>query len=460
MTDALPIAGHVSPESPYSPRAAFARLSGIARTLVCYQPDEVWAQDTAQLPPPLAALRHRLRRFARDALGPVALEIDAAEGLHHGGAAERAQEVLRLAATEGLLSDMVPRPIGSAPLAMLRYPLMLPAALKMEELAAIDGGLMLLIGAHSLGLAPLLLSGELGTIRRFVVPATRSNLAGRPHVFAYAITEARAGSDAEEGHGASRCTPGTVARPVDGGFVLDGGKCFISGGDVAHSTVVFAALAGEDLASWTAFLVPRTAPGFAVVRTEQKMGMRASAAAELELTGVFVPDAAVIGGLRNGWALNRATLNLSRLPVAAMGVGFARAATDAAIDFACSFRLGGKTLVSYQDVQLSLAEMLARTAAARAMVWQAANRRQPLQREASAAKVFCTDTAIEVCTSAMDLLGNHGVLHRERVEKMYRDARLTQIFEGTNQINRLAMIEDVQEQLVSTIDRLTGTRTP
>jgi alkylation response protein AidB-like acyl-CoA dehydrogenase len=288
----------------------------------------------------------------------------------------------------------------------------------------------------------------------------RANRAGRPHVFAYAITEPSAGSDVEEGHGAARCGPGAIARRGSGGWRITGRKCFISGGDIAESTVVFAALDGEDIASWTAFLVPSSAAGYRVVRTEHKMGMRASGAAELELEDVFVADDQVIGGLRNGWAINRATLNISRLPVAAMGVGFARAATDAAIEFACSFRLGGKPLISYQDVQLAVADMLAKTQAARAMVWTAAKRKQPLQREASAAKVFCTDTAIEVCTRAMDLLGNHAVLHRERVEKAYRDARLTQIFEGTNQINRLAMVEDIQEQLASTIERLAGTRAP
>ena len=355
---------------------------------------------------------------------------------------------------------MLPRPLGSSSPGMFRYPLHLPAALKTEELAAVDGGLMLLICAHSLGIAPVLLSGDLGAIRRHVVPAMRAIRSGRLHIFAYAITEPAAGSDVEEGHGASRLRPGTVARRAPGGWRITGRKCFISGGDIADSTVVLAALEGEDLASWTAFLVPSTADGYRVVRTEHKMGMRGSGAAELELETVFVADDHVIGGLRNGWAINRATLNISRLPVAAMGVGFARAATDAAIEFACSFRLGGKPLISYQDVQLAIADMLAKTQAARAMVWTAAGRKQPLQREASAAKVLCTDTALEVCTRAMDLLGNHAVLHRERVEKVYRDARLTQIFEGTNQINRLAMIEDVQEQLASTIERLAGTRTP
>jgi alkylation response protein AidB-like acyl-CoA dehydrogenase len=458
MSNGLPLDGHVAPTHPLSPRAAFGRLSRLTRGMVRYEPGDVWELDTARLPPGLAALRRRMRSFAETELAPRALAIDAAEGTAHGSSAEQTREVIGIAARAGLLSDMLPRPFGTSSLGLFRHPLHFPAALKTEELAAVDGGLMLLVCSHSLGVAPILLSGDLGAVRRLLVPAMRANRGGKAHVFAYAITEPAAGSDVEEGHGAARCGPGTVARRVPCGWRLTGRKCFISGGDIADSVVVFAALENEDLACWTAFLVQRGAPGYRVVRTEHKMGMRASGAAELELDDVFVADDRVIGGLRDGWALNRATLNISRLPVAAMGVGFARAATEAATEFACSFELGNKPLIAYQDVQLALADMLAATQAARAMVWTAAGRKQPLQREASAAKVLCTDTAIEVCTRAMDLLGNHAVLHRERVEKAYRDARLTQIFEGTNQINRLAMIEDVQEQLGATMQRLAGTR--
>ncbi|MDH5493430.1 MAG: acyl-CoA/acyl-ACP dehydrogenase, partial [Myxococcales bacterium] len=450
--------GHLSPRDPLSPRAAFEQLSKLTRGMVRYEPREIWEMDTALLPHDLAKLRRELRAFGERELRPLALSIDAAEGDAHGASSPRVQELLSVAGRAGLLSDMLPRPLGGAAPSLFRHPLPMAASLKTEELSAIDGGLMLAICAHGLGVAPLLLSGELGKIRRFLLPAMRANLEGETHLFAFAITEPAAGSDVEEGHGAAQLDPGTIARRRQGGWSLRGRKCFISGGDLAKSTLVFAALEGEDLRSWTAFLVPHDAPGYHVVRTEQKMGMRASAAAELELEEVFVPDAQVIGGLRGGWALNRATLNLSRLPVAAMGVGFARAATEAAMDFACAFSLGGKPLIAYQDVQLSLSQMLATTQAARAMVWSAASRRQPIQREASAAKAFCTDSAIEVTTRAMDLLGNHAVLHTERVEKIYRDARLTQIFEGTNQINRLAMIEDIQEQLGATIERLRGTR--
>jgi len=212
---------------------------------------------------------------------------------------------------------------------------------------------------------------------------------------------------------------------------------------------VFAALEGEGIESWTCFLVRKNMPGFSVVRNELKMGMRASSAAELEFDHVFVPDSHVIGGLRNGWAINRSILNLSRLPVAAMAVGFAQGATDAAMDFVCRYKLGGKGLIHYQETQLELAQMVADTSAIRSLVWQSSQSWVSTQGKSALNKFYCTDLAVKVCERAMDMMSNHGGLHCNSAEKAFRDARLTQIFEGTNQINRLALIEDIQEQLMS-----------
>lgn len=445
------LTGHVAADDALSPRAAFARLPRLTAPLVRYAAADPWEEDTARLPRALAAHRRRMRAFAETHLAPRAAAADLAPHPAVGALAPGLDALLVAAGRAGLLSDLLPRPLGAASPALIRHGLALPQALKVEELAAVDGGLMLLVSAHALGVAPVLLGGDLGQLRRVLLPAFRASERGAPHVFAYAITEPAAGSDVEDGHGAASYRPGVVARRAPGGWRLTGTKCFISGGDIASTVVVFAALDGEGMASWTAFLVPRGAPGFHVVRTEHKLGMRASGAAELRLDEVYVPDADVVGGPRQGWALNRATLNLSRIPVGAMGVGFARAATAAAEDFACRFRLAGRPLVDYQEVQLALAEMHARTLAARAMVWAAARQPQARQAEAASVKFHATDTARAVCELAMDLLGNHAVLHSERVERALRDARLTQIFEGTNQINRLAVIEDQQERLLARV---------
>jgi len=445
--------GHVPPASPLSPRTAYERLSPVTRRLVSHAPEDEWEHDTRGLPAPLARHRRHVRAFAERHLVPRALAADLAPHPAPGETSPENLALLREAGRFGLLSDLLPKPLGSMPPQLLRFPLFLPQVLRTEELARADGGLMLLLSASNLGVAPLVLSGDLGVIRRVLWPAFRESARGEPHVFAFAITEPSAGSDVEEGHGASLHRPGTVARRSAGGWSLRGRKCYISGGDIAKSVLVFAALEGEGMESWTAFLVRRGAPGFRVARTELKMGMRASGAAELELDDVHVADADVVGGLRAGWALNRATLNMSRIPVAAMGVGLARAALEEATAFACTYELAGRPLVDYQDVQLALAQMMAETTAARSMTWRAASRPQARQDEAAAAKFHATDVARRVCEMAMDLLGNHAVLHAERVEKALRDVRLTQIFEGTNQINHLAVIEEQQERLLAAVAR-------
>ncbi len=243
------------------------------------------------------------------------------------------------------------------------------------------------------------------------------------------------------------------AHRGNGGWRLSGRKIFISGGDIARYVAVFAALEGEGYQSWTCFLVDARSPGFRVARTEMKMGMRASGAAELEFDECFVPDNMVVGGLRNGWGLARATLNLSRLPVAAMAVGFAQQAVDVATEYACRETLAGRPLLHYQHVQSTLADLQAETGAIRALVWRHAQGWTPRQDGAALCKFQATDRAQVVIEAAMDLLGSSAVLHDSGIERTFRDNRLTRIFEGTNQINRLAVIEDQQASLLARIAR-------
>jgi alkylation response protein AidB-like acyl-CoA dehydrogenase len=408
--------------------------------IVCYEPSWIWDQDMAALPPPLGELRRQTRQFAEQELRPRAFGGDLRP---HDAAADAA--VLQRAAASGVLFSHLPPPLGTGALALADFPLAWAASVKAEELCAACGGWGLMLSAHCLGMMPLLLTGDKKVWKRFLIPAKQRAQSGAPYVFAFAITEPGAGSDVESGYGASLSRPETVARRTDGGWLLNGRKQFISGGDIADAVTVFAALEGEGLESWTCFLVERGTAGFRCLRNELKMGQRASGAAELELRDVFVPDDHVIGDLRTGWALNRASLTCSRLPVAAMALGIARGAMDAAIDFVCQFRLGGKPLIDYQEVQLRVADMLAETGGMRSMIWQLASRPTVTQANAAMSKFRCSDAAVRVCEMAMELLSQHGVLHRNYVEKHLRDARLTPIYEGTNQINRLAVIEDFQE---------------
>jgi alkylation response protein AidB-like acyl-CoA dehydrogenase len=449
MTARSHLQDHLPYDHPLSPRSQYRKLPLLARLFIDYSARDLWETDTRRLPAPLAKLRRKACAFAQDVLAPTSSELDLAPHLPPGEYHPKAREVMELAGRQGWLSYFLPAPIGSMSLRAGIYPPIWQCSLVVEEFSRACGGLMLLLSAHHLGTMPLMLSGSVGTILKFLRPVYQSCLRGDPHLVAFAITEPGAGSDAEEGHGAAVYRPGVVATPVDGGYLLSGRKVYISGGDLAKSMTVFAALAGEGMESWTCFYVDCPSPGFSVARTEQKMGMRASGAAEIEFNDVFVPHDRVIGGLRQGWALNRATLNTSRIPVASMGVGFAAAATQIAAEFACTYMLGGKRLIDYQDVQLHLATMLAETRAMRSLVWQEARHAwQPRQLFASVCKFQVTDRAQHVCEMAMDLLADHGSLHENRIERVFRDVRLTRIFEGTNQINRLSVIEDWQGELL------------
>ncbi|GAB3391222.1 acyl-CoA dehydrogenase family protein [Azotobacter armeniacus] len=440
--------GHLPYDHPLSPSTALKGLPAIIRRVVGYTPSSLWELETARLPSVLQAKRRQARQFAERELAPLALELDAMPHWPVDKPPQALLDLLGKAGKAGWLSDMFPRPFGSASLGETLCPIPLRACLKTEEFGRACGGQMLLLCAHMLGMAPLQLSFDLKNTRQLLLPVLRDLKQGKPHLLAFAVTEPGNGSDAEEGHGAAQAKPGLVARRVEGGWRLNGRKCFISGGDLAKSLTTFAALEGEGIASWTCFLVRSDMPGFRPTRTELKMGMRASGATELEFNEVFVPDSHVLGGLRNGWALSRQSLNMSRLPVAAMGVGFAQAATEIATDYACRATLGGKTLIHYQDVQLALAQMMAETSAIRALVWQSARTWAPHQATASMGKFHATDVAMRVIERAMDLLGSHALLHANRLEKVYRDCRVTQIFEGTNEINRLAVIEDFQGDLL------------
>jgi alkylation response protein AidB-like acyl-CoA dehydrogenase len=450
MTGSSTLQGHLAYDHPLSPRSGLGQMPALTRAFTDYDAQDLWETDTRRLPHALGALRRKARAFAEEVLMPASAALDLAPHLPPGQAHPAALRIVQQAGQGGWLSYFLPAPIGSMRLARGLHSPIWQCSLVVEEFSRACGGLMLLLSAHHLGVMPLLLSGSPAVLWKHVRPIYQSNQRGDPHLVAFAITEPGAGSDAEEGHGAASYRPGVVATRAPGGWKLNGRKVFISGGDLAKSITVFAALEGEGMASWTCFLVQADTPGFGVARTELKMGMRASGAAELEFNDVFVPDARVIGGLRRGWALNRATLNSSRIPVASMGVGFAAAATEIATRFALDYRLGGKRLIDYQDVQMHLATMVAETRAIRSLVWQEARHAwRPRQLLASATKFHATDRAQVVAEMAMDLLADHGGAHEARIEQVFRDIRLTRIFEGTNQINRLSLIEDWQGELLA-----------
>jgi alkylation response protein AidB-like acyl-CoA dehydrogenase len=405
----------------------------------------LWERETATLPRRLARRRRSYREFARRELAPLLAAADADPATYDP------RPLLGAAARAGLQSEQLPPPWGTMPLGAVRDGPLFHEVLKAEELTTVCAGLGLGLLAHGLGLAPLQLCGDLRTVRRWLVPVCRANRAGQPRLAAFAITEPAAGSDVEDTDGARVARFQTSARRVQGGYVLNGQKVFITGGAYADLVTLFATLEpdggrpGRVDRDWTCFVVERGTTGFRTGRREHKLGQRAADATELFLDDVFVPSANLVGTERSGWALNRNVLNYSRLPVGAIAVGIARGATEAATAYCRRTRLGGKPLLAYQEVQLTLADLWLETMAMRAMAWQGARHIPPTQGISSAVKTFCGDRAVAVAARAIELLADDGAHVAGGVEKRFRDGRLNQIYEGTNQLNRLALVEALWE---------------
>jgi len=414
-------------------------LPFLGRLMLYPHERNLWEDDNRLLPWPLRRRRRMYRDFAVSRLGPLALGAD-----RDPHSVDKAA-LFRDYALRGFATELLPWPVGSYPLLFMPW-WGLHMALKAEEFCAVDGGLGLMLLAHDLGFAPIALSGSVQAVLDFGRPIYRRLKREGTGIMSFAITEPGAGSDVEETEGAARAKLVTRARPAPGGYLLNGRKVFITDGAIAQYVTVFACLGDGGAESWTCFLVERGMKGFSTGRQERKMGQRAGDATELIFEDVFVPERNRIGAERAGWAMNRGVLNASRPAVGAIALGIGRGAFDRCLEFCRATRLAGKALVEYQEVQIELAAMLVKLSAARALCWQSISHgMRPMPAASAGAKVFCSDTAVEVCARAMELMGDHGFLHGQGVEKALRDARLTQIYEGSNQINLLGIVEDFWE---------------
>jgi alkylation response protein AidB-like acyl-CoA dehydrogenase len=232
---------------------------------------------------------------------------------------------------------------------------------------------------------------------------------------------------------------------ADGGWTINGAKNWISNAGVAGAYVVFAVTDASLPASkgMTAFLVEDGSPGFAVAKLEHKMGMRGSPTGQLTFDDVHVPDANVIGAVGDGFKVAMRTLDRSRLGIAAQALGLAQGATDYAAAYARERTAFGKPINQLQAIQFKLADMETRTAAARELLYRAAVKvdhgERDLGKYSAMAKLFCSDTAMEVTVEAVQVLGGYGYVTEYPVERMMRDAKLTQIYEGTNEIQRVVI---------------------
>ena len=362
------------------------------------------------------ALRDLVRDFATREIAPVAPQLDE-EQRHSPEIVEKYFEI-------GFLHYAAPEEYGGAGLGTLE------GCLFNEELAAACGGVASVLSGNILGLTPLLLAGS-DELKGELLPPHTSG----PNIAAFCLTEAGAGSDAA----AMR----TTARLEGDEFVIDGTKTFITNGSVASLYSVFAM---EDPEQGTrgisAFMVPADTPGITIGKKENKMGQRTADTREVTFENVRIPAHYRLGQGMDGFKIAMMTLDESRATVGAAAVGIARAAMEAATEYAKERVQFGKPIAKHQAIQFMLADMAMKVDAGRLLCRHAAwlkDNGKPNTKESAIAKCFTGDIAMEVTTDAVQILGGYGYMKDYPVEKYMRDAKLHQIYEGTNEIQRLVI---------------------
>lgn len=361
-------------------------------------------------------LRELAREFAQREIVPVAAELDREQKF--------SQEIVNKYFEIGLLHSAVPEEYGGGGLSSLE------GALVAEELGAACAGVASYLGANILGLTPFLIAGS---------PELKKELltrhCGGPNLAAFCLTEPGAGSDV--------ASMRTTAKQVGDEFVINGTKHFITNGGVASLYSVFATEAPDQgHRGISAFMVPAKTPGVAHGKKEDKMGQRAADTREVIFEDVHIPARYRLGKGRDGFKIAMMTLDDSRAGVGAAAVGIGRASLEAAVKYAKERTQFGKPIAQLQGIQFMLADMAMRVEAARLLVWQAASLHDQGQRntkESAIAKCFAGDTAMQVAMDAVQVLGGYGYMKDYPVEKYMRDAKLHQIYEGTNQIQRLVI---------------------
>lgn len=298
----------------------------------------------------------------------------------------------------------------------------------LEELGARWAAVAVAVSVHSLACHPLNAFGTEEQKQRWLPELLSGNTIG-----AYSLSEPQAGSDAA----ALRCK----AVKADGGYVINGEKAWITHGGIADYYNLFART-GEGSRGISCFLVPKDTPGLTFGKPEEKMGLHAVPTTSAHYDNVFLPEEYRIGEEGQGLQIAFSALDSGRLGIAAVATGLAQAALEEAVAYAKERHAFGKRIIDHQGLGFLLADMAAAVDSARATYLDAARRRDaglPYSRQASVAKLIATDTAMKVTTDAVQVFGGYGYTREFRVERFMREAKITQIFEGTNQIQRLVI---------------------
>lgn len=368
-------------------------------------------------------VRDTAREFAENELKPQAAKWDTDHRFP--------VEALAAMGSLGFLGMLVPEEYDGAGMDHVAY------ALALEEIAAGDGATSTIMSVHnSVGCMPILKFGTEAQKQEFLMPMARGEKIG-----AFCLTEPQAGSDASA----------LRTRAVRDGdyWVLNGAKQFITSGREGDVAIVFAVTDPEaGKRGISAFIVPTDTPGYVVSRTEEKLGQNASDTCQITFVDCRVPAQNLLGVEGQGYKIALSNLEGGRIGIAAQSVGMARAAFEAARDYANERETFGKKIIDHQAVAFRLADMATKIDAARLLVHRAAELRdagKPCLTEACMAKLFASEMAEEVCSAAIQIHGGYGYLRDFPVERIYRDVRVCQIYEGTSDIQRMVIARSLAD---------------
>lgn len=366
------------------------------------------------------ALQAMAREFALKEMRPKAAYYD------RGG--EFPREIMQKAFEAGFLTCNIPEEYGGGGLGDL------DTVIISEELAAGCAGMFTTIMANALAFTPIILFGNDEQKKKFLTPFTQEM-----GFASFCLTEREAGSDA----GSLK----TRAEKKGSKYIINGSKCFITNGGLARLYVVFALTDPEKGArGMSAFLVPRDTPGIVVGKEEDKMGHRASNTVELFFEEVQVPEENILGREGMGFIVAMKTLDKTRISVGAAGIGVAKTALEYAIEYAKGRVQFGKPIATFQHIGFKIAQIAMEIEACRRLVYYAAwlaDQGKPCGKESAMAKCFGSDLAMRTTVDCLQIFGGYGYMKDYPMEKLMRDAKLLQIYEGTNEIQRLIISREV-----------------
>lgn len=362
-------------------------------------------------------IRKTVREFALNEIEPLAEEIDKESRHPH--------ETVEKMAKAGIMGISVPKEYGGAGADTIGY------AIAVEEIARVCASTAIIVSVNnSLACYPILKFGTEEQKEKYLKPLATGEKLG-----AFGLTEPNAGTDA----GGVR----TVAAKVDGGWKINGTKIFITNGAVADTLVIFGLTdPGKGARGMSGFIIEKGFDGFSIGTIEDKLGIRGSEQAELVFQDMFVPDENMLGREGKGFGSAMATLDCGRVGVAAQALGIAQGALDKAVQYAKEREQFGRPIGKFQAIQWMCADMETRIQAARHLVYGAAyakDHQKRYSKEAAMAKLYASETAMWVTTKAIQVHGGYGYTKDYPVERYFRDAKITEIYEGTSEVQRMVI---------------------